>query len=165
MIHFNLQSLFIAIVLVFNFISITHSAPVMDLIERQSSDFIVRQTSGLGTAITHNGSASRKGVSGSCSYTWSQSNSITNVHCTVSDTSCDGHQVYALVRVRTVLTIDVDVGRLNHASGCHVNPIKDGASHSYSPQVVLKSAVVVVCVDDFGPDSCSQSAGSTNPHL
>src|ERR1700712_3450714 len=129
-------------------------------------DVVIKRDSGLGNnPNTHTGSASRKGVSGSCTYTWTDANSITGVHCTVSDTACDGNQVYAYVRVRTALFIDITVGRLNHASGCHANPVKDGATHRYDPSVILKTAEVVVCVDDWGSDSCATSGKTSNPFV
>lgn len=158
MIYISWKALLFVTAFFLNSTSKATAIPTTALVERQSS--------GLGNnPNTHTGSASRNGVSGSCTYTWKDANSITGVRCTVSDTACDGNQVYAYVRVRNALFIDVTVGKLNHASGCHVGAIKDGSSHHYDPSVILKTAEVVVCVDDFGSDSCATSGQTSNPFV
>ena len=161
MIAFTLSSLILSVaLLLLGFTSPTSSTAI------PKNTIIERQSSGLGSNPNiHTGSASRKGVSGSCTYTWTDANSITGVQCRVTDTACDGNQVYAYVRVGTALFISKEVGRLDHASGCNVGEIKDGATHRYDPSIILTTAEVVVCVDDFGPDSCATSGQTSNPFV
>jgi hypothetical protein len=120
---------------------------------------------GLGSsalaATRTRGDACGPGACGSVTFDFEGKRVISNASLSVKDTSCDTHDVYIKLRVTDARGV-ADVMRLDNAGGCRAgHNAEDGQRHE--SRTIINGAQVIVCVDDFGSDTCYFSRFIDNP--
>lgn len=111
-------------------------------------------------AATANLTASGTGVTGTGSVTWTSSTHASPVSLTAKDTACDGHDVYVQYKVYRPGGTWYSTERRN-TTNC-------GTTTSWSGLYLNDERGIVgvrlhACVDDWGGDTCFDSAYYDNP--
>lgn len=109
------------------------------------------------------GSSGGTGVSVSYSWTWSRT-AITGVSANVSDTRCDGNDVYGFVRLYDVAGAIAHGPQQRWSGGCNTSGGFNLPALRFQNSRTIALIVIWACVDDAGGDTCFYSNGYTNPY-
>ena len=104
--------------------------------------------------------ASRTGVTGTGSITWTSSTHAQPITLSAKDSACDGHDVYVQLKVyhpggswySTERRNSTNCGTTTTWSGLYLNDYEG-----------ITGVRIHACVDDFGGDSCVDGAYVDNP--
>lgn len=110
-------------------------------------------------------SINQGGVTANCQWRWLDGATLDQAHCTVGDTGCDSHEVYASLQISGAKGWK-EIGKVKNDHGCHEGPVRDPTAHTYRDAWGgLFKARVVGCVDDNGiKDSCYYGNFVYNPN-
>jgi hypothetical protein len=107
------------------------------------------------------GDACGPGACGSATFTFEDNKHvISDASLSVKDTRFDGNSVYVQLRVHNTSGV-VDVLRVDNAGGSGETNVEDG--RRYESRQIIDGVQVMVCVDDWGGDTCYFSRFIDNP--
>ena len=105
------------------------------------------------------------GVAANCQWRWLSKSTLDHAHCTVGDTACDKHEVYAYLQAGGKHGYK-DIGRVNNDNGCHGDIVRDPKANTYRDALgEIYRARVRACVDDNGiKNTCYSGNWVSNPN-
>jgi hypothetical protein len=105
------------------------------------------------------------GVAANCQWRWLSKSTLDQAHCTVGDTSCDKHEVYAFLQVGGKNGYK-EIGRINNDKGCHGGVVRDPKANTWRDGLgEIYRARVRACVDDNGlKNTCYSGNWVSNPN-
>jgi hypothetical protein len=107
------------------------------------------------------GDACGPGACGSATFSFEDNKHvISDASLSVKDTRFDGNSVYVQLRVHDASGIR-DVLHLDNAGGAGETNVEDG--QRYESRTIINGVQVMVCVDDWGRDTCYFSRFIDNP--
>ena len=107
---------------------------------------------------------SSKGVTANCQWRWLSASTLDQAHCTVLDTACDSHEVYAYLQVGGKNGYK-EVGKVRNDNGCRGSEVRDPKANVWKDGLgEIFRARVRACVDDNGiKDTCYSGGWVSNP--
>jgi hypothetical protein len=112
-------------------------------------------------AAATRGDACGPGACGSATFTFEGNKKvISNASLSVKDTSLDGHDVFIHIRVHDASGVR-DVLRVDNAGGRGETNVENG--RRYESRTIINGVQIMVCVDDFGSNTCYFSRFIDNP--
>lgn len=105
------------------------------------------------------------GVAANCQWRWLSKSTLDHAHCTVGDTACDSHEVYAYLQVGGKNGYK-DIGRVNNDNGCRGDIVRDPEANTWRDGLgEIYRARVRACVDDNGiKNTCYSGNWVSNPN-
>ncbi len=105
------------------------------------------------------------GVAANCQWRWLSKSTLDHAHCTVGDTGCDGHEVYAYLQAGGKNGFK-DIGRVSNDNGCRGDLVRDPDANTWRDGLgEIYRARVRACVDDNGiKNTCFSGNWVSNPN-
>jgi hypothetical protein len=115
------------------------------------------------SALAERGDACKSGACGSATFQFSGRYEITGLSMSVKDTECDDNDVYIKLRIYDFQGTSDTVERRN-SSGCKADYARWPNLSWLNSRAAIKGVRVIVCVNDFGSDTCYRSRYIDNPN-